>query len=429
MTTCRLRCSSSLSLQPFLSLQLCLCYNTPCAWIFPVVLARPSRYTSNAPFTWQIVVCVAALLCRYNLSSRYNSACVTTLPARDTLSFALQLFLFVTIFSVVLARPSRYTSNAPFTWQLVVCVAALLCRSNLSSRYNSACVTTLPARDTLSFALHLFLFVTIFSVVLARPSRYTSNAPFTWQLVVCVAALLCRYNLSSRYNSACVTTLPARDTMSFALQLFLFVTIFSVVLARPSRYTSNAPFKWQLVVCVAALLCRYNLSSRYNSACVTTLPARDTLSFALHLFLFVTIFSVVLARPSRYTSNAPFTWQLVVCVAALLCRYNLSSRYNSACVTTLPARDTLSFALQLFLFVTIFSVVLARPSRYTSNAPFTWQLVVCVAALLCRYNLSSRYNSACVTTLVYVATRLRYDFSSTLQLVFYVPAFLFRYSC
>ena len=39
----------------------------------------------------------------------------------------------------------------------------------------------------------------------------------------------------------------------------------------------------------------------------TTPTARDTLSFALHLFLFVTIFSVVLARPSRHTSIAPFT--------------------------------------------------------------------------------------------------------------------------
>ena len=65
----------------------------------------------------------------------------------------------------------------------------------------------------------------------------------------------------------------------------------------------------------------------------------------------------------------------------------------------LPSRDNLSFALQLFS----------------------------------RYNLSSRYNSACVSTLVYVATRLRYDFSLrcnssfTFQRSFFVTAANFCY--
>ena len=171
--------------------------------------------------------------------------------------------------------------------------------------------------------------------------RYSS--PSSSQTVLPHATLPC-----VKYNTPC-----ACDTLSFALQLFLFVTILSVVLARPSRYTSNAPFTWQLVVCVAALLCRYNRSSRYNSACVTTLPARDTLSFALQL--------------SSFSLQSCLSFSLV----------------PLAILVTLPSRDNLSFALQLFSVVTTFPLVTTllvlqhslrvTPCPLHCSSSFSWQ--------------------------------------------------------
>ena len=119
---------------------------------------------------------------------------LVTLPSRDNLSFALQLFSVVTTFPLVttllaLQHSLRVTP--------LHCSSSFSLQSSLSfSLVPLAILVTLPSRDNLSFALQLFSVVTTFplittllvlqhsstlQLVYVTTSRLRFNSSFTFQ--------------------------------------------------------------------------------------------------------------------------------------------------------------------------------------------------------------------------------------------------------
>ena len=358
-----------------------------CFWSVHIVGSLTSKLPSTTLLVLQhslrVTPCPLHCSSSFSLQSSLSFSLVplailVTLPSRDNLPFALQLFSVVTTFPLVttllVLQHSLHLTPCP-----VHCSSSFSLQSSLSfSLVPLAILVTLPSRDNLSFALQLFSVVTTFPLVttllVLQHSLRLTPCPLH-----CSSSFSLQSSLSfSLVPLAILVTLPSRDNLPFPLQLFSVVTTFPLV-------TTLLVLQHSLRVTPCPLHCSSSFSLQSSLsfslvllAILVTLPSRDNLSFALQLFSVVTTFPLV-------------TTLLVL--------------QHSLRLTPCPLHCSSSFSLQSSLKFSLVPLAIL-----ISNAPFTWQLVVCVAALLCRYNLSSRYNSACVTILVYVATRLRYDF-------------------